>query len=445
MSNESRPLRIGIDGLNLAIPRGTGVATYARALGHCVGAMGHAVDVVYGLNIDAATEPPMREVQFFDLLESERGRKAPRIASYAWFAQMLRASQGLAAFEIPITGQVIATPFAHRLGHYDRILNVCDMFATAWRYFRAFGRMMPIRIDNPPDIMHWTYPVAVRLIGARNLYTVHDLVPFRMPYTTLDNKVHHRRLLDACIATGDGIVTVSETSRHDILGFFPQLAPDRITNTFQAVDPPTRTPDRAEIHNTLQGAFDLQPGGYFLFCGSIEPKKNVGRLLQAFLASGLDMPLVIVGARAWKSENELALLKHRPEHDRRVRQIDYLPAEVLATLMRGARAVVFPSLYEGFGLPMLEAMSLGTPVMTSREGSLAEIGGDAPHYIDPYDCQDMTAGLLRLAADDGLCAALRERGLARAAQFGMAAYGERVTALYRSVLERPPAAARGPV
>jgi hypothetical protein len=103
----------------------------------------------------------------------------------------------------------------------------------------------------------------------------------------------------------------------------------------------------------------------------------VGRLLGGYLASGVDLPLVIVGARAWKSENELALLKHRPADDQQIRQIDCLPADVLATQTRGTRAVVFPSLYERFGLPVLEAMSLGTAVLTSREGSTPEIAGEA--------------------------------------------------------------------
>lgn len=432
------PVRVGIDGMNLAIPRGTGIATYARSLSQCVSSMGCLVDVVYGLDIPASTTPSMREVLFFDLLESERSRKPPKTPSVRWASQMLRARAGLAATEVASVAWTITTPLAHRLPQYDRILNVQDLFGTAWRYFRAFGRFLDIRIENPPQIMHWTYPVPVRLAGARNIYTIHDLIPLKMPYTTLDNKAQHFRLLTACFRHANRIVTVSETSRRDMLGFFPELRPEQVTNTYQAACSPRQPLEAAAVERTVSGAFGLQPGGYFLFFGSIEPKKNVGRLIEAHLASGIEMPLVIVGARAWKSEGELALLKHRLVGDLRVRQIDYVPAATLATLIRGARAVVFPSLYEGFGLPVLEAMSLGTPVLTSRMGSLPEVAGDAALFVDPYDPRDIAAGLQRLAGDDALCAALRERGLAQAARFGMAQYRERITALYQSVLQQAP-------
>jgi glycosyltransferase involved in cell wall biosynthesis len=425
---------VGIDGLNLAIPRGTGVATYARSLSYCIKELGCGVDVIYGLNIAAKTDPTLREVQFFDLLESERGRKPPKFPSVGWALDRLRASAGFQATEIPITGRMIVTPLKHRLPQYDRILNVQDLFAVAGRYFRDFRRFISIKIDNPPEIMHWTYPVPIRLLGSKNIYTIHDLVPLRMPYTTLDNKTVHMRLLNACIQNADHIVTVSETSRRDILEFFPNLSPKRITNTYQAITSPLHRLGDAEIKKIVSGAFDLQPRGYFLFFGSIEPKKNVGRLLEAYLASDIEMPLVIVGARAWKSEGELVLLQHRPMNDRRIRQIDYVPADVLVTLICGARAVVFPSLYEGFGLPVLEAMSLGTPVLTSREGSLPEIAGDAALMVDPYDSRDIAAGMQRLAQNDELCIELAERGLARASLFNMAHYRNRIMALYQSVL-----------
>ena len=416
--------------MNLAIPRGTGVATYARGLTHCLGELGYGVDVVYGMNIPAGADAVAREVGFFDQLETERGGKAPKYPSVPWARQMLAAARGYDAVEVPMSGRVLAGPLAERLPHFDRILNVTDLFAIASRYFRNFGRFLRIRVPDAPAVMHWTYPVPIRLEGAKNIYTIHDMVPLRLPYTTLDHKPTHLRLLQECLRIGDHICTVSETSRKDIMEFFPTLAPERITNTYQAVLPRPRPLGEDEVERTVRGAFDLEPRGYFLFFGSIEPKKNVGRLLEAYLSTDIAMPLVLVGARAWKSEAELALLKGRAAEDRRVRQMEYVPGDALATLIRGARAVVFPSLYEGFGLPMLEAMMLGTPVLTSREGSLPEVGGDAALYVDAYEPRDIAAGLRRLAEDDGLCADLRARGLVRAVAFDMAHYRERVAGMY---------------
>jgi glycosyltransferase involved in cell wall biosynthesis len=437
-SEAGGPPRVGIDGFNLAIPRGTGVATYARNLSHCVHRLGHPVDVIYGMHITAKTTPAMRTVAFFDQLQTEVAGWRPKYLSMGWGRQMLGARFGRSAFDIampgPGPGQVIAGALAERLPYFDRVMNATDLFSLANRFFRSFGRFVTVRMEQPPAVMHWTYPVPVTLAGAKNVYTIHDLVPLRLPYTTLDHKPTHFRLLKACLQQAAHICTVSEASRNDILAFFPDLPPERITNTYQAVEPPAASLSEAEVSAMLRGAFDLEPNGYFLFFGSIEPKKNIGRLLEGYLSTDIALPLVLVGARAWKSEEQLALLAHRPPGDRRVRQIEYLPRDVLTTLVRGARAVVFPSLSEGFGLPLLEAMSLGTPVLTSREGSLAEVGGAAALYVDAYDPRDIAAGLRRLAEDLDLCATLRAAGPIQAALFDMAHYETRVRAMYDGLL-----------
>jgi glycosyltransferase involved in cell wall biosynthesis len=427
-------MRVGIDGYNLAIPRGTGVATYARSLSHCVTGLGHQVDALYGLPIGPDTTAAMRTVAFLDMLQNERHGKGPAYPSVAWARLMLQAYRGVAPFEIAVRGAVPRGEVAQQLPAFDRILNVPSLFQTAARYFHNFGRFMQVRMAEPPAIMHWTYPVPVMLQGARNIYTIHDLVPLRLPYTTLDNKPMHMRLLTECLRVGDHVCTVSETSRADILQYFPQAAPERVTNTYQAVAPAPAAAGVEARERLVRGGFDLVPGQYFLFFGSIEPKKNIGRLLEAYLSTDIDMPLVLIGARAWKAEQELALLQHRPPGDRRVRQVEYVTQRTLGALIGSARAVVFPSLYEGFGLPVLEAMGLGTPVLTSREGSLPEVAGDAALFVDAYDPVDIARGLERLAADDGLCAELSTQGLARAKAFDMAAYGGRVAAMYARVL-----------
>ncbi len=422
--------RVGIDGFNLAMQRGTGIATYARGLAHCLGQLGHKVDIVYGLNLPAKADAVQREVEFFDQLSTERPPRTPKYPGLPWFQQMAKVALGLHGTEIPISGRVVADDRGTRLPHHDRILNAPNLFWLTNRYFRNFGRFVTLHLPDPPAVMHWTYPLPIRLAGALNIYTIHDMVPLRLPHMTLDHKPTHYRLLQACLRFGDHICTVSEASRNDIMAFFPSLPPERITNTYQAVTPPAKQLSAAEVDQIVRGAFGLEPGGYLLFFGSIEPKKNVGRLLEGFLSTDIAMPLVMIGARAWKSEAELSLLKHRPADDARVRQLEYVSADVLVTLIRGARAVVFPSLYEGFGLPMLEAMMLGTPVLTSREGSLAEVGGDAALYIDAYDPRSIAAGLTKIAQDSDLCADLTRRGMLRAQAFDMAHYEDRVRAMY---------------
>jgi glycosyltransferase involved in cell wall biosynthesis len=131
-------------------------------------------------------------------------------------------------------------------------------------------------------------------------------------------------------------------------------------------------------------------------------------------------------------------LRNRDPADHRLRLIEYVPQDVLTTLVWGARAVTFPSLYEGFGLPVLEAMQLGTPVLTTREGSLPEIAGDAALFVDAYDTESIAAGLRRLATDDALCAELQARGHTQAQQFSMLRYQDRIKTMYSTVLDRAP-------
>ena len=450
-----RPVRVGLDGFNLAMRRGTGVATYARTLSRCLHGLGHPVDAVYGMNIGARTPAALREVLFFDGLDQDGGRPPPAPLTPRWLRELSLVAHGLDAVPVPITGRVVAQAFAARLPHQDRVLNAPDLFGAAERHFRRYSRFLRLRMPDPPAVMHWTYPLPIRLEGARNIYTIHDLVPLRLPYTTLDNKRFYYRLIRGCLRWGDHVCTVSEASRRDILDLFA-APPGRVTNTYQAAVPPTPAlaQSDAQVAEQVRGLFGLEPDGYFLFFGAIEPKKNIGRLIEAHLTSGLATPLVIVGARAWRSEGELQLVQpwgasggasggalggegFKPARPQQVRQLDYLPAALLMTLVRGARAVVFPSLYEGFGLPVLEAMLLGTPVLTSTEGSVPEVAGDAALLVNPYDPAAIAEGLRRLDSDDGLRAELAARGRHQAERFSMARYQARVAAMYADVLAAP--------
>ena len=428
--------RIGIDGYNLAIPRGTGVATYARSLSHCLRQLGHPIDALYGMSIEPGTPPAQRQIAFFEQLETERGWRRPPYPSIRWARAMTQAWRGATATEIPIDGLVDPRALAGRLPEFDRIWNVNGLFAQSAQFFRTFHRFMPVRIPDPPAIMHWTYPVPVRLEGARNIYTLHDLVPLRLPFATLDHKPTYQALIAHILRHADHVCTVSERSRDDVLAHFPATDPARVTNTYQAVRAPAPAfpPDQAA--RLLRDGTGLDAGQYLLFFGSIEPKKNVLRLLQGFLAADIAIPLVVVSARSWGAGPEADLLRTATASGR-VRHIEYVPQDMLATLVRGARAVAFPSLYEGFGLPVLEAMQLGTPVLTTREGSLPEVAGDAAEYVDAYDAASIGAGLHRLATDDARCDALCAQGPVQAARFGMGVFAARMRAVYDQVLARP--------
>ncbi|MBB2175154.1 glycosyltransferase family 4 protein [Gluconacetobacter johannae] len=397
--------------------------------------MGCGVDVVYGMNISHQTPIALREVFFFDGLDQEAvARRPPKPLTLRWWRDRRADIVGHAAVDVPITGRVDARGFAHRLPAFDRILNVPRLYHAAARHFRYTGHFLTITIPDPPDIMHWTYPLPIRLKGARNIYTVHDLVPLSLPQTTLDDKNYYFRLMHKLTQEADALCTVSEASRTEILSFFPDVS-ERLHNTYQSFQPIVST-DGSRDDDTaweIEGLFDLRLGEFFLFFGSLEPKKNIGRLIEAFLMARTDCPLVIVGAMAWKSEAELRFLE-RGVATGRIRQLEYLPASMLMALIRGARAVVFPSLCEGFGLPVLEALSFGTPVLTSREGALPEVAGEAALFVDAYDTSSIAAGIEELDRNDALRAKLRSLGPQQAARFNMKRYEERLSKMYEAVL-----------
>jgi len=425
--------RLLIDGYNMGLAKGTGVATYGRNLCGEAGALGHDVSVVYGQRFGDRGNPLLREVAFFDPVETKRRRvpEALRTVRHA-----LTGPIGHAPREVNLSGSVISREFVGRLPSCRRIYNGEDLFQAGAASFTLWGNLASVRMPERQDLAHWTYPLPVRATGCPNLYTLHDLVPLRLPYTTLDNKKRYLRLLEKIARKADRIVTVSECSKRDIVEIL-KVDESRVFNTYQSVSLPASilSRDVNDVVRDVEGATGVPYKGYFLFWGSIEPKKNIDRLIEAYLASGVSSPLVIVGARAWKSEEQLRLLKNeRLRSDKRIIQMSYAPLSLLISLIRGARAALFPSLYEGFGLPVLEAMLLGTPVICSNTASLPEVAGDAALSVDPYDSHALSRAIRDMDSDEDLRTELSRRGEAQCTLFSPKAYRKRLAELYREVL-----------
>lgn len=430
--------KILIDGYNLGLEKGTGVATYARNLSYELHNLGHSVSVLYGNPAATSRDPLLREISFFDGESGGRGGVTDIVGQAV---HALRAPLGHRAVEVPITGRVVSRPFAARMPRCDRIVNAADVFRRSQSGFKLWGRLGHVDLPDRPDLAHWTYPLPIKVKGVPNIYTLHDLVPLRLPYTTLDHKRRYLALLRKLERTADHIVTVSEHSKRDLIEILG-VAPDRITNTYQSVDIPSALRDKSneQVAREVESLLPVEYRKYYLFWGSIEPKKNIGRMIEAYLVSKVDAPLILVGAQAWKSEGELQLLngllqsrgsKGGTRTGKQVIQLPYAPFSLLVSLIRGARAALFPSLYEGFGLPALEAMALGTPVICSNTSSLPEVAGDAALMIDPYDTAALTDAIRQIDAAADLRAELSRRGVAQAERFSPAAYQARLSALYQ--------------
>jgi len=426
---------------NLALGQGTGISTYVRTLAQAAGHLGYDVDGLFGVERGLArSQGRLNEVLAFDAV-ADSELMTPLESLWRNIRYPFNALGGLQAVELPHSGLVVGS-FVETLKLFRRAFAVTRLLDVSVMHFRIYGRLARVKAVGTPILFHATHPIPLSVKGCPNIYTIHDLVPLRLPYATLDNKKYFYRLLMELARKADHIVTVSEYSKRDII---KHLGVDerRVTNTYQAVDIPATLMARNddEVADDLARRFGLEPGGYFLFYGAIEPKKNVANLVDAYAASGSNLPLILAGGGGW--QNRVELRKIRDERftnfridgpvirrERQVRRLEYLPRDQLVSLIRGARAVLFPSIYEGFGLPVAEAMTLGTPVVTSNVASLPEIAGDAALLVNPHSVEDIARGISAIEADSDLRAELVARGRNHARRFSPAAYREQLQQLY---------------
>lgn len=275
-----------------------------------------------------------------------------------------------------------------------------------------FNRLMP-----EATLFHATEHLLPPLRGIPTVLTVHDLIFRHLPE-------HHKRLnrwyLNATMPLycrrATHIIAVSEATRQDLSAAY-NVPPEKVTVVLEAADPQFK-PQPPERVRYAQGVYGL-PELYLLYVGTIEPRKNLTRLLHAWeplYVGGDAPPLVMAGKRGWLAEDFYAALDASPAREG-VRFTGYVADDDLPALYSGALAFVFPSLYEGFGLPPLEAMACGAPVLCSNTSSLPEVVGDAAILVEPTSVDAIREGLRRLLSDAELRAELRARGLQRAAMF----------------------------
>ncbi|HEY0294147.1 MAG TPA: glycosyltransferase family 1 protein [Bordetella sp.] len=233
----------------------------------------------------------------------------------------------------------------------------------------------------------------------------------------------------------DHVITISEYSKQEIIRYFG-IDADKISVTPLGVHPRFFESFDAETKAEVLERLGL-PERFFLFVGTLQPRKNLERLLDAHarLPARLraDFPLVIVGRAGWKCE-ELVARVEALRASGEARWMQYLPDVEARVLMQTAFALVFPSLSEGFGLPVVEAFASGLPVIASNTTSLPEVAGEAAILVNPEDADEMAQGMRQLIDNPGLVEQLRVAGMARAREFSWQACAEKTMAVYRTVL-----------
>jgi len=272
------------------------------------------------------------------------------------------------------------------------------------------------------DLLHAPHYVLPVFCPTRHVVTIHDCIHLLFPqYLPSRAALQYARfMMGRAVRRSALVFTVSEASRADILRFYPDAAPERIRVVPNAIDTDLLRDPGPEEMERVRERYQIRER-FVLFAGNIKPHKNLDRLVRAFgqlkQRPGLkDIKLILIGDEV----GSYGSLRRRVEGEgvrADVRFFGFVPERTLAALYRMASVFAFPSLYEGFGLPPLEAMACGTPVVTSRISSLPEVVGDAAVLVDPYSVEDIAQGLARALSDEALRATLREKGLVRSAAF----------------------------
>jgi glycosyltransferase involved in cell wall biosynthesis len=250
--------------------------------------------------------------------------------------------------------------------------------------------------------------------------TIHDLAFRKFPETAPLATRRWLQRLDRALKQAAEVVVPSEATKKDLLELYP-VDPGHVTVIHHGVDRERIRPaseDEVELARNRHGV----KGRYLLFLGGLEPRKNLPRLVRAYARSGVDAALVIAGASvSWNPEGrgqlEAALATLADDVRSRVILTGYLGTREKAALLTGAEALAFPTLYEGFGFPLLEAMACGTPVLTSNVSSLPEVAGDAALLVDPLDEEAIANGIGRLIGDGAFRHRLIEAGNRRVERF----------------------------
>jgi glycosyltransferase involved in cell wall biosynthesis len=368
----------------------------------------------------------------------------PRIGGIGRYAiRLVEALLALSVQESPDLELVIFTaPQTDRLALRGMQATICERFCRIKSTVLRSSALLPVgAILDRIDLFHGLDQSGIPFFfkTGRSVVTIHDVIPLVLPWAF---PRRHRWVLTAALARvrrqADVVIVPSAAAAEDVVRYL-NIARQRITVIPMGCDARFKPGMNATRTAQLRRRYAL-PERYVLFVGTLEPRKNIGLLLQAFSRLLAERPqddvqLVVAGGQGWGDGGATATMEAldiRP----RVIFTGFVEDDDLPDLYRGAQMFVYPSLYEGFGLPVVEAMACGTPVITSNRASLPEVAGDAALLIDPTRPDDLAAAMSALMSNAALHDELRRKGLARAEEFTWEAVARKTVEVYRAVCAR---------
>lgn len=282
----------------------------------------------------------------------------------------------------------------------------------AWEMFRVKPEKLFLPIQAAPTF----FPSSVEVTA-----TIHDLAFKRFPETfPFLDRLKLNFMLSTVVRQADKLIAVSDSTKKDLLEFFPHLPESKIKVIHHGFDQQffgSRVSDN-DLTNTLR-QYQLVRGKYILYVGALQPRKNLVRLIQAFEIMKKECPdakLVLAGEVAWLSEGILAT-REKSVYREDISILGRVRFEELRALYQGARFFVFPSLYEGFGLPLLEAFASETPVLTANNSSLTEVADNGALYCDAFKAEDIAEKMKQFWQDEALRDSFIQKGRARLSYF----------------------------
>lgn len=277
-----------------------------------------------------------------------------------------------------------------------------------------------------------------RKFSGKKVITVHDISHIDCPETHPKDRINHlEKNLSQSIQSADHIIVDSEFTKNQLIksSLITSNTQKKITTVHLAACPSFTKRDPIETQGTLQ-KYSLSHKKYLLSIGTLEPRKNYENIISAFLALpdsiASQYELIIIGAKGWKYENIFKLLNNT-NSTHHIKLLGYLPQREMIDLLSSAKIFLYPSLYEGFGLPILESMSCSTPVITSNIGAMQEVAGNCAELVNPYDIEEIRDSITHILNSKEHCDNLIQLGKKRSSQFSWASTAKQTIDIYKSI------------
>jgi glycosyltransferase involved in cell wall biosynthesis len=311
-------------------------------------------------------------------------------------------------------------------------------FSSLWRSNWVKSDLKKNKIDLYHGLSH-EIPVGIQHTGIRSVVTIHDLIFEKYPqqYNPIDVTIYRKKFRYACMHA-DKVIAISEQTKKDIVELY-NIPAEKISVVYNSCDPSYSQLLPEQKINEVKTRYSL-PADYLLYVGSIIERKNLLNICKALheLEGKIDIPLVVIGTGSGKYYQQVKQyvkvnnLKHKVIF--LSEEYSTIPNADFPAIYQGATALLYPSVYEGFGLPILEAMYSNTPVITSNVSCMPEVGGDAAIYVDPYNAEDISGAIFQVCTDATVRDNMAMKGLVQADKFNLQAQVSGVMNVYSSLV-----------